>query len=340
MLLRRIFFAPFSLIWFIVTELRNRMFDWGIRKSFQIPNKSICIGNLSLGGTGKTPMTAFLAKMFENDLNVQILSRGYGRKTTGFLKVKETDSAENVGDEPLFYKLKFNKKVSVAVCENRKEGIDNIGKDNFELLLLDDAFQHRKVTAGFNILLTPYNNIFSKDFLVPMGTLRESSRNANRSNCIVITKCPNNIEETEKNKILQELKKFNKPIFFSHIEYHNPIPFGKPIQQITRVILVTGIANPKPLVEFLEKTYQIELVNFPDHHQFKQSEIEQIHRKIDTFADDQTAIFTTEKDFARLNSEIKTWKLENYPWYYVPIEMEFENEIEFKSLINNYVRAI
>jgi tetraacyldisaccharide 4'-kinase len=104
--------------------------------------------------------------------------------------------------------------------------------------------------------------------------------------------------------------------------------------------LVTGIANPKPLVEFLEKTYQIELVNFPDHHQFKQSEIEQIHRKIDTFADDQTAIFTTEKDFARLNSEIKTWKLENYPWYYVPIEMEFENEIEFKSLINNYVRAI
>jgi len=340
MLLRRIFFAPFSLIWFIVTELRNRMFDWGIRKSFQIPNKSICIGNLSLGGTGKTPMTAFLSKMFENDLKVQILSRGYGRKTTGFLKVKETDCAENVGDEPLFYKLKFNKKVSVAVCENRKEGIENIGKDNFELLLLDDAFQHRKVKAGFNILLTPYNNIFSKDFLVPMGTLRESSRNANRADCIVITKCPNNIEETEKNKIQQELKKFNKPIFFSHIGYHNPIAFGKPIQQITRVILVTGIANPKPLVEFLEKTYQIELVNFPDHHQFKQSEIEQIHRKIDTFADDQTAIFTTEKDFARLNSEIKTWKLENYPWYYVPIEMEFENEIEFKSLINNYVRAI
>jgi tetraacyldisaccharide 4'-kinase len=340
MLLRRIVLAPFSLIWFIVTELRNRMFDWGIRKSFQIPNKSICIGNLSLGGTGKTPMTAFLAKMFENELNVQILSRGYGRKTSGFLVVNEIDSAENVGDEPLFYKLKFKNKVNVAICENRKEGIDNIGKDNFELLLLDDAFQHRKVKAGFNILLTPYNNIFSKDFLVPMGTLRESSRNANRSNCIVITKCPNNIEETEKNKILQELKKFNKPIFFSHIEYHNPIPFGKPIQQITRVILVTGIANPKPLVEFLEKTYQIELVNFPDHHQFKQSEIEQIHRKIDTFADDQTAIFTTEKDFARLNSEIKTWKLENYPWYYVPIEMEFENEIEFKSLINNYVRAI
>jgi tetraacyldisaccharide 4'-kinase len=340
MLLRRIVLAPFSLIWLIVTELRNRMFDLGIRKSFQIPNKSICIGNLSLGGTGKTPMTAFLAKMFENDLNVQILSRGYGRKTSGFLEVKETDSAENVGDEPLFYKLKFKNKVSVAVCENRKEGIENIGKDNFDLLLLDDAFQHRKVRAGFNILLTPYNNIFSKDFLVPMGTLRESSINANRANCIVITKCPNNIEETEKNKILQELKKFNKPIFFSHIGYHIPIPFGKPIQQITRVILVTGIANPKPLVEFLEKTYQIELVNFPDHHQFKQSEIEQIHRKIDTFADDQTAIFTTEKDFARLNSEISNWKLENYPWYYVPIEMEFENEIEFESLINNYVRAI
>ena len=340
MLLRRIFFAPFSLIWFSVTELRNRMFDWAIRKSFQIPNKSICIGNLSLGGTGKTPMTAYLAKMFENELNVQILSRGYGRKTSGFLEVHETDSAENVGDEPLFYKLKFKNKVNVTVCENRKEGIEKVGEENFDLLLLDDAFQHRKVKAGFNILLTPYNQLFTKDFLVPLGTLRESSRNANRSNCIVITKCPNELNKSEKNRISHELKKFNKPIFFSHIGYCDPVAFGKPIKHIKRIVLVTGIANPKPLVEFLEKTYQIDLVNFPDHHQFKQSEIEEIHRKIDTFVDNQTAIFTTEKDFARLSSKITNWKLENYPWYYVPIEMEFENEIEFKSLIIKYVRAI
>jgi tetraacyldisaccharide 4'-kinase len=316
------------------------MFDWGIRKSFQIPNKSICIGNLSLGGTGKTPMTAFLAKMFINELNVQILSRGYGRKTSGFLAVHETDSAEKVGDEPLFYKLKYKNKVNVAVCENRKEGIEKVGEENFDLLLLDDAFQHRKVKAGFNILLTPYNQLFTQDFLVPMGTLRESSKNANRSNCIVITKCPNQLNESEKNRISHELKKFNKPIFFSHIGYCVPIAFGKPIEHIKRIVLVTGIANPKPLVEFLENKYQLELVSFPDHHQFKQSEIEEIHRKIDTFVDNQTAIFTTEKDFARLSSKITNWKLENYPWYYVPIEMEFENEIEFKSLINKYVRTI
>ncbi|MFM7682676.1 MAG: tetraacyldisaccharide 4'-kinase, partial [Bacteroidota bacterium] len=181
MLLRRFLMAPVSLVWFVVTEIRNCLFDWGILSTYKIPNKSICIGNLSVGGTGKTPMTSYLTEMFYSDNRVQILSRGYGRKSKGFLTISEMENAENAGDEPLFYKLKFKNSVQVAVCEKRKAGIEQIGKENYDLLLLDDAFQHRHVKAGFTILLTSYSNLFVDDFLLPSGTLRESIKNANRS---------------------------------------------------------------------------------------------------------------------------------------------------------------
>ena len=340
MIIRRLLLAPVSLIWLLVTEIRNRLFDWGILESYGIPKKSICIGNLSVGGTGKTPMTSYLAEMFYSENKVQILSRGYGRKSKGFLNVSISETSENGGDEPLFYKLKFKENVQVAVCEKRKDGIEQIGINNFDLLLLDDAYQHRHVKAGFTILLTSYSNLFVDDYLLPSGTLRESQKNANRSDCIVITKCPQNLSSNEKKSIENKLTHFNKPIFFSHISYQSFVCFGKPVESMEKLILVSGIANPKPLVEFLQKSFQIELIQFPDHHQFSKSEIEEIHRKIDTFANDKTAILTTEKDFARLHDKINDWKLNDYPWYYIPIQLEIENEKEFKSLINNYVRAI
>ncbi len=340
MFLRRILLAPVSLVWFVVTEIRNRLFDWGVLSTYKIPKKSICIGNLSVGGTGKTPMTSYLAQMFHLELKVQILSRGYGRQSKGFLNVSVNDTSENVGDEPLFYKLKFEDDVQVAVCENRKAGIEQIGIENFDLLLLDDAYQHRQVKAGFTILLTSYPNLFVDDYLLPSGTLRESKKNANRSDCIVVTKCPKNLSLNEKKFIENKLVRFNKSIFFSHISYHSFVSFGKPIESFEKVILVSGIANPKPLVEFLQKSVEIELIQFPDHHQFSKSQIEEIHRKIDTFANNKTAILTTEKDFARLHDKIDNWKLNKYPWYYIPIQMEIDNENEFKSLINSYVRAI
>lgn len=340
MILRRILFAPFSLLWFTITEIRNQLFDRGVLKSYKIPNKSICVGNLSVGGTGKTPMTAFLAKLFLEDLKVQILSRGYGRKTKGFRIINSTDSPENSGDEPLFYKLRFKDKVNVAVCEKRKEGIEKIGKDNFDLLLLDDAYQHRHVKAGFTVLLTPYQQIFSNDFILPMGNLREGRKNASRSNCIIVTKCPDNLIENEKNNIRLKLNKYEKPIFFSHIEYGDFVPFGKEIENITKVILVTGIAKPEPLITYLRNLFELEVITYPDHHSFTPHEINEIHRKIDTFAKQKTAIVTTEKDFARLNDKIIEWELSNYPWYYVPIEMKIEEEESFKSLINDYVRKV
>jgi tetraacyldisaccharide 4'-kinase len=285
-------------------------------------------------------MTSYLAEMFYSENKVQILSRGYGRKSKGFLNVSISETSENAGDEPLFYKLKFKENIQVAVCEKRKAGIEQIGTDNFDLLLLDDAYQHRHVKAGFTILLTSYSNLFIDDYLLPSGTLRESQKNANRSDCIVITKCPQNLSLNEKKSIENKLTHFNKPIFFSHISYQSFVSFGKPVETMEKIFLVSGIANPKPLVEFLQKSFQIELIQFPDHHHFSKSEIEEIHRKIDTFANDKTAILTTEKDFARLHDKINNWKLNDYPWYYIPIQLKIENEKEFKSLINNYVRAI
>lgn len=340
MILRRILFFPLSLIWFGITELRNRFFDWGILPSYKIPKKSICIGNLSVGGTGKTPMTSFLAEMFFSEQKVQILSRGYGRKSKGFLNVSNSETAESVGDEPFYYKLKFREQVQVAVCEKRKHGIEQIGIDNYDLLLLDDAYQHRHVKADFTILLTSYSNLFVDDYLLPSGNLRESGKNASRANCIVITKCPDNLSISERNSIEDKLIRFGKPIFFSHIKYEKFISFGRPIESIEKIILVSGIANPKPLIDFVQKSFVTELVEFPDHHEFSKSEIDEIHRKIDTFTNDKTAILTTEKDFARLYDKISDWKLNNFPWFYIPIQLEFENEKEFKSLINNYVRAV
>ena len=340
MIFWRLLFFPISLIWFVITETRNRLFDWGVFSTYLIPKKSICIGNLSVGGTGKTPMTSYLAAMYYHEKKVQILSRGYGRKTKGFFNVTDPETSENVGDEPLFYKLKFKGDVQVSVCENRKAGIEQIGIDNFDLLLLDDAYQHRHVKAGFTILLTPYSNIFVEDFLLPLGKLRESPKNAKRADCIVITKCPIDLSNDAKKTIENKLSKFKKPIFFSNINYQELICFGKPLNSIEKVILVSGIANPKPLIDYLQKSFEVELVTFTDHHQFTMSEIKVIQGKIDTFANDKTAILTTEKDFARLHDKIKDWKLHDYPWYYIPIEMEIDNEKEFKSLINNYVTAI
>jgi tetraacyldisaccharide 4'-kinase len=338
MIFRQILFFPLSLIWFGITEIRNHFFDRGFISSYKIPKKSICIGNLSVGGTGKTPMTSYLAELFYSEKRVQILSRGYGRKSKGFMLVSNSETAENVGDEPLYYKLKFKDKIQVAVCENRKAGIEKIGIENFDLLLLDDAYQHRHVKAGFTILLTSYSSLFVNDFLLPSGNLRESRKNAKRADCIVISKCPIDLSNDAKKTIENKLSQFKKPIFFSYIKYQELICFGKPLNSIEKVILVSGIANPKPLVDYLQKSFKVELVPFNDHHQFSKSEIEEIHRKIDTFADDKTAILTTEKDFARLHDKINVWKLHDYPWHYIPIEMEIENE--FKSLINNYVRAI
>ena len=338
----RYFLFPFSFLYYIITLIRNLFFDWEIFKSQKLQEPSICIGNLSVGGSGKTPMTIYLSNLLKNDFQVQILSRGYGRKTSGYKEVTLDSTSDDVGDEPLLYKKRFKSEITVAVAEKRSLGANELLKIQTKnsILLLDDAFQHRSVNAGFSVLLTPFQQIFSNDFLFPVGNLREARCGAIRADCIVITKCPESIEASHKNRIIECMQKYSKPIFFSSIEYGELISFGAKRTSFETVLLVCGIAQPETLIIKLRKKYKVEVLLFADHHNFDSSDIKQIHQKFDTFALENTAIITTEKDYVRLQTKLTADELENYPWYYLPIELKIENEDEFNFLIKKYVTAI
>lgn len=338
----RYFLFPFSFLYYIITLIRNLFFDWEIITSQKLQEPSICIGNLSVGGSGKTPMTIYLTNLLKSDFQVQILSRGYGRKTSGYKEVTLDSTSEDVGDEPLLYKKRFKSELTVAVAEKRSLGANELLKIQTKnsILLLDDAFQHRSVNAGFSILLTPFQQIFSSDFLLPVGNLREARCGAKRADCIVITKCPKSIEAAHKNRIIECMQKYSKPIFFSAIEYGELISFGAKRTSFETVLLVCGIAQPETLIIELRKKYKVEVLLFADHHNFDSSDIKQIHQKFNTFAIENVAIITTEKDYVRLQTKLKADELENYPWYYLPIELKIENEDEFNLLIKKYVTAI
>lgn len=340
----------------MITAIRNFLYNKGIKKSYSIPGKSIVIGNLSMGGTGKSPHTLYLWKLLEDKHLVAILSRGYGRKTKGLLEVKENHSSSEVGDEPLMFKKRVGEKSRVIVSESRKNGVDFIhSKSENTVILLDDAFQHRKVKAGFYILLTDYSNPFYSDCVVPSGTLREWKCGKNRADCIIVTKCPESLSESEKQTIsrrlivsplegglrgVTNLKLKQKSVFFSQIIYGDLIPFGKEISEYTNILLITGIANPKPLENHLKRFCKVESIVFPDHHQFTEVNLAEIHSKFDTFTSENSIIVTTEKDFVRLEPLLTTTDKQKYPWYYQSITVKLDNEEQFNALINNYVDTI
>jgi len=310
-LLRKLL-LPFSCLYGSVLAFRNLCYDkeWLESKSYSTP--IICVGNLSTGGTGKSPMIEFLISFLKEEYQVAVLSRGYKRKTSGFLEVLKNSTSEDVGDEPLQFKQKFPK-ITVAVCANRQEGIEQI-KLKADVILLDDAFQHRKVKASTYILLTTFDELYINDFILPAGNLRESRRGAKRADVIVVTKCPDKVSYAKLQEVqyLLNLKPHQK-IYFSKIGYDNSI-FGitetLPLEYLNdkKFTLVTGIANPKPLATFLkEKQFDFEHKKFPDHHHFSTSEIEGLQQK--------EIILTTEKDFVRLQP-----RLGKFAIYYLPIK--------------------
>ena len=340
----RIVLFPFGFLYGVITAIRNLLFDFGIKEVFNIPGKSICVGNLSVGGTGKTPHIAYLADLLQDDLKVQILSRGYGRKTKGFFLLDEKSTSKTVGDEPLFYYQNF-KKARVAVCESRKEGVQKLQKlEKSDLILLDDAFQHRAVKAGMNILLTDYNSPYYNDIMLPAGNLREWQAGRKRADIVLVTKSPTLIAQAEKEEIIQKLKFKAENVFFTHIIYSDLKAFGKSIpwkkNEFKKILLVTGIANPTPLVAHLSQDHQVELMSFPDHHDFTLEDIQKIHKKFDTFVSDNKAIVTTEKDFVRLNDAIFTSEIGRYPWFYQQISVKIDREQTFNNKIQSYVREI
>lgn len=333
---------PFSLIYGFITYMRNKCYDLGIFETFVIPKKSICVGNLSVGGTGKTPHVAYLAEYLSQFKETAILSRGYGRNTKGFIHVNEQSTTEKVGDEPLFYFKHFKDKVHVAVCEKRKDGVIELNKlfPSNELIILDDAFQHRAVKAGFSILLTDFNDPFSSDLVLPAGNLREWKIGKKRADCLIATKCPSVLTELEKKTFAINLGVNREKVYFSTIEYGEMKPLLFQVEEPKSVLLITGIANPIPLIRHLKSKFYVEHIQYDDHHVFTKEEIDKIHQKFDTFASDEKIILTTEKDFMRLKDFTSKWNLNAYPWYYQPITVKIDNEKQFKSLIDQYVNTI
>lgn len=322
---------PFSLVYHGITEVRNRLFDLNIleSKSFKLP--VIAVGNLNMGGTGKSPMIEYLIGELSKKYRVATLSRGYRRESKGFQLVEENDQVEKSGDEPLQFKNKFSETI-VAVDANRQEGITELMKFSPDVVLLDDAFQHRKVKAGFYILLTAYNDLYADDFILPAGNLRESRKGARRANVIVITKCPQDLSQEKMMKIRAKLNpQDHQEVFFTYIKYSERIKSAKKEMRVEEIssdfVLVTGIANPAPLVEFLEsRNIRLRHNQFSDHHNFSDKEIEELQK--------EHRILTTEKDYMRLRSKISPEKL-----YYLPIEVGFlKNESgDFDKKILEYI---
>jgi tetraacyldisaccharide 4'-kinase len=339
----RLFLLPFAWIYGGITSVRNLFFDVGIFKSYKIPKKSICVGNLSVGGTGKTPHVAYLTKLVKESTKTTILSRGYGRNTTGFILANSQSKGSEIGDEPRLYVSRFSPEVNVVVCEKRVVGVQKIQElfPQNQLILLDDAYQHRAIKAELNILLTDYSDLYSDDHVLPAGNLREWKSGKKRADMLIVTKCPESLSENERKIISQKLKFNFDKTFFSRIQYGALIPFGKVIQkEFNNILLVTGIANSTPLLNQLKKKFNVEILSFSDHHNFNEEDIQRIHQKFDTFVTDSKAIITTEKDFMRLSEMIESTKIKEYPWLYQEIEVEIDKKEIFNKTIIDYVNSI
>lgn len=325
-LLRKLGF-PISLIYALIVYMRNRLYDIGWFSSMSFATRTICVGNLSVGGTGKTPMIEFLITHLKESNKIAVLSRGYGRKSKGFLLAGPDVGVGELGDEPYQIAEKFPG-ITVAVDIDRQHGIDvleNTVAPN--VILLDDAFQHRKVTCERYILLTSYGHLYVDDWYLPTGNLRDSKREAKRADLIVVTKCPKDLDRSEQESIRKKLNPLpNQEILFSYLKYSSQLggsgKLGLEELKGRSVTLVTGIADPAPLVRYLESQGLIlEHLSYRDHHFFSEKEIELFAGK--------EVVLTTEKDYVRLAGKVDRL-------YYIGIQHVFladGHEIMMKKLI-------
>lgn len=322
---------PFSVLYGLVVKVRNFLYDRGVFRSVSFAIPVICVGNLSVGGTGKTPMVEYLVRLLKADFRMATLSRGYRRKSKGFVLAKPGMGVEQLGDEPCQYHEKFPD-IAVAVDADRVNGINRLMTTDPSpgLIILDDAFQHRRVKAGLNILLTSRDSLYTGDIFLPAGNLRDSRREARRADIIVVTKCSANMEMARRDKIIRQLApEHSQKVFFTAIAY------GEDIRSLQKTvplsdwedenfILVTGIANAAPLVEFLgKKGLSFEHYNYPDHHDFSEGELKILRKK--------GKILTTEKDFMRLKD-----KLDGIFFIGIQPVFLFGQQEEFDRLICEY----
>ncbi len=332
-MIKKILFWIFSIPFSLVTKIRNFLYNIGVLKSSEFNIPIISIGNLVLGGSGKTPTIEYLVRLLAYNYKVAVLSRGYGRKSTGFILADTNSDASLIGDEPMQYFRKF-KNIIVSVDSNRVRGINKLINLNLkpEVVLLDDAFQHRKVKPGISILLTDFNNLYSEDNIFPLGNLRESIGNANRADIIIVTKCDKNINKDQKRHIIQKLNiGDNQKIYFSSIKYSKMVydkENSKSIIEFKKIkfTLVTGIADSTYLINYLnDNEYNFNHISFKDHHDFSNSDIIKINQN--------DLIITTEKDYVKLFTKITS------VLYYLPIEFVIDNEVDFNKQILDYIQT-
>lgn len=332
-ILRKIL-LPFSLIYWFITTIRNLFYDYGLFKSFSFPLPVIVVGNLSMGGTGKSPQTEYLIRLLSDKYKVATLSRGYKRKTKGFVLADGASDPEQLGDEPSQFHRKFPH-ISVAVDADRVNGIGELLLLNPkpQVILLDDAYQHRRLKAGFYILLTAYNDLYTDDFLLPAGNLRESCTGAGRATIIIVTKCPMMLSFMEQESIRKRLGPApGQEVYFTTVSYDDYVYSEDGSMAVVdaraqKKTIVAGIAKPKPFFDFVANEKDL-LLEYPDHHDFSDADVRSILEKAG-----EGIVITTEKDYMRLTGKLPADKL-----YYLPIKSSFLNGgNDFDKTILDYV---
>lgn len=349
---RSILLYPLSFLYGLVTAFRNFLYNAELLKSHSFDIPVICIGNLTAGGTGKTPMTEYLADLLCNEFQLAVLSRGYKRRSRGFIIASENSGPDDIGDEPRQIADKFPG-ITVAVDRLRVHGIHELlkQKPDINVVILDDAFQHRSIKPGYSILLSDFSRLMVHDKLLPYGNLRESISNIRRADMIIITKTPVTLPPIQRRLIAKDIQKAAyQSLIFTSIKYMTPLPVFSDIKAVKNIfkqgakpdiLLLTGIANPEPLAEYLlPMAGEILSLTFGDHHRFTDSDIKEISGRWESLKSSRKYLITTEKDAVRLREFTNIAESIRKASYYIPVGIDFLNDDkkEFDNMIIEYVR--
>lgn len=345
--MRKIIFLPVSLIWALIMSVRRCFYNLNNgQRRFEFSKPVICIGNLCMGGAGKTPHTEYLIRLLGNQYQLAVLSRGYGRNTKGFMFADASSTNKSLGDEAFLYYRKYPT-VAVTVCEDRVEGLQQMWKrlPEVEVALLDDAFQHLRIKAGLTILLTDYYHLYSDDYVFPSGNLRELPSAAKEADIIVVSKAPSMVTPLEEKVIIDKLNPLPyQKVYFSYIRYGDMVPLtaiaNKQQEEPKSVVVFTGIHNSYPLIAHLKEKYKdIQIYTCTDHHEFTEKDIKNVRYLLSRAISPNKAIITTEKDASRLMDKTIKDMIEDMPIYYIPIFVEFhaKYKCDFNQQIVDYV---
>ncbi len=343
----KLLLAPFSLLYGAGVSLRDFFYSRGLLKGITFNVPVISVGNLSMGGAGKTPHIEYLIRLLRDYLNLATLSRGYKRKTKGFLIINPQMSAEQAGDEPLQFKRKFPD-VLVTVGESRAFAIPEIlsAHPDRQVILLDDAFQHRAITPGLNILLTEFSRPFTRDYLLPSGRLREWRRSYKRADVIIVSKCPRQLPEGAKKTMIEEIKPFpHQRIYFSYYHYDQPYYLFDPhyvidLEPDWEILLISAIARTDYLVDYLEeKVDTVRVLEYEDHHLFSKYDVGHLKANFDRMKAEKKVIVTTEKDAMRLDMHKKFLMDNQLPIFSLPVKVKFHNDdgARFDEDVKNFL---